>query len=114
MFSIFASFQDIVGDIEVVKYDVEENQIRLHVKLRLKDSSQLVIRDYKFRDNTRKYSYHWMDKDGGLLIRWDNVPHWKNISTFPHHKHVDHEDNVIDSIETDIESALNCIRERLK
>jgi hypothetical protein len=21
-------------------------------------------------------------------MRWDNAPHWKDISTFPHHKHI--------------------------
>ena len=35
-----------------------------------------------------KYRYHYMDKNGKLLFRYDNAPHLKNLSSFPHHKHV--------------------------
>ena len=35
----------------------------------------------------QKYSYHWQDSDGQMIVRWDNKPHWPNIKTFPYHKH---------------------------
>ena len=88
MFNILKKYKDIITDTEVIKYESEEKQIRIQIKLELKDGSQLVIRDYKFIDNSRKYVYHWMDRAGNLRIRWDNSAHWKSISTFPHHKHV--------------------------
>ena len=28
-----------------------------------------------------------MDKDGGMIFRYDNAPH-HGVSTFPHHKHL--------------------------
>lgn len=113
MFNILRKFQDIISNIEVIKHEIEENQRRTYVKLELTDSSQLIIKDYKFSDNKRKYAYHWMDGDRNLRIRWDNTEHWKTISTFPHHKHIRNDENVTASIETDIESVLTCIRDLL-
>ena len=34
-----------------------------------------------------KYRYHVMDKDKNLILRYDNVPHFPNLSSHPHHKH---------------------------
>ncbi|MDI6811566.1 MAG: DUF6516 family protein [archaeon] len=51
----------------------------------LVDSSVLHIRE-RYKDGELiKYSYHLMK--GDKVIRWDNVPHHKEISTYPHHKH---------------------------
>ncbi len=111
MFNILKKFQDIISTIEVIKHEIEENQIRNYLKLKLTDRSQLIIKDYKFSDNKRKYAYHWMDGDGDLRIRWDNAAHWKTISTFPHHKHIGNEENVTASTDTDIESVLAYIRD---
>jgi hypothetical protein len=73
VFNILRKFQDVISTIEVIKHEIEENQIRTNLKLELTDSSQLIIKDYKFSDNKRKYVYHWMDRDGNLRIRWDNT-----------------------------------------
>lgn len=34
-----------------------------------------------------KYRFQYMDKNGRLIFRYDNLPHHKNLSTFPDHKH---------------------------
>jgi len=34
-----------------------------------------------------RYRYHYMDVDGNLIFRYDNVPHHREIATFPDHKH---------------------------
>jgi hypothetical protein len=34
-----------------------------------------------------KYKYHWQSESGELIARWDNVPHHRDIRSFPHHKH---------------------------
>ena len=52
------------------------------------DDSVLYIRDYLFLNGKRKYAYHWQDRKGNLIIRWDNSPHYPELKTFPHHKHV--------------------------
>jgi Family of unknown function (DUF6516) len=113
VFNLLKQFNSIVSDIEVIRYEVEENQKRLHIKLLLIDDSLLIIKDYKFSDNTRKYSYHWMEQNGELRLRWDNVPHWKKISTFPNHKHVGKENKIMASTDTDSQSILLYIKEQL-
>ncbi len=35
-----------------------------------------------------KYRLHYMDQQGRMLFRYDNAPHHKEISSYPHHKHV--------------------------
>lgn len=44
---------------------------------------QVILQDLAF-----KYSYHWEDDRGQLRCRWDNAPHWPDIPTHPHHKHI--------------------------
>ncbi len=34
-----------------------------------------------------KYRYHLQLADGRLIKRWDNVPHYPDLPTFPHHRH---------------------------
>ena len=34
------------------------------------------------------YRYHLQDVRKRLLFRYDNTPHFPDIDTFPHHKHV--------------------------
>jgi len=113
VFSILQKYSEIIKKTEIIAYEFEENQVRIKIALELTDDSRLIIKDYKFRNNVRKYSYHWMDNNGELRIRWDNAPHWETISTFPHHRHVDSTENIIFSIETDIESVLDYIKKIL-
>lgn len=35
-----------------------------------------------------KYSYHYQERDGGLIFRYDMAPHHREIESFPHHKHI--------------------------
>jgi len=44
---------------------------------------QVVLKEFTF-----KYAYHWQDKEGQLRCRWDNAPHWPDMATHPHHKHI--------------------------
>lgn len=60
-----------------------------------------------FDQHERNYSYHWQDKTGKLLVRWDNSPHHKNIPTFPHHKHTG--ENIEPSFEITLPDILKVI-----
>ena len=33
------------------------------------------------------YSYHWQNKTGVLIKRWDNAPHYQELAGFPDHLH---------------------------
>lgn len=35
------------------------------------------------------YRYHFQDKQGQLIFRYDNTPHFPDLEKFPQHKHVD-------------------------
>lgn len=35
-----------------------------------------------------RYAYHYQNESGTLVFRYDNAPHFPNLSTHPHHKHV--------------------------
>ena len=113
MFNILKKYKESIRNIDINAYEYAENQLRIKIELRFTDESKLIIKDYKFSNNKRKYSYHWMDNKGKLKIRWDNVPHWNAVSTFPHHKHVKNADNILYSTETDIDSVLDYIRKSL-
>jgi hypothetical protein len=35
-----------------------------------------------------KYRFQYMDKKSHTVFRYDNAPHHRELSTFPHHKHL--------------------------
>ena len=61
-------------------------------RLRYWDGSMLRFREELIEKrgqlNQRQYVYHYQAQDGSLIFRYDNVPHYPNIPTHPHHKHV--------------------------
>jgi hypothetical protein len=55
-----------------------------------------------------RYRYQWMDSTQKMLRRrWDNVPHFPDLPNFPHHVHVNAEDNVQTSIPRGITEFLD-------
>ncbi len=51
-----------------------------------------------------KYRYHYMDINGNLIFRYDNVPHHRELSTFPDHKH--YTDRVVESETIDFKQVI--------
>ena len=49
--------------------------------------------------------------DGDLIVRWDNKPHWRGMSTYPHHKHEN--DKVSPSHRVTIVDVLDQIEEKI-
>jgi hypothetical protein len=35
-----------------------------------------------------RYAYHYQNEAGEVIFRYDNAPHYPNIITYPHHKHM--------------------------
>ena len=52
----------------------------------LKNNTELFIEE-DFESGELNYAYHWQERSGKLIKRWDNAPHHKEILTFPHHVH---------------------------
>lgn len=72
--------------IDVIDLIDEETVKLIKIRADVIDGTELCITELHTSDY-QKYSYHWQKEDGELIVRWDNKPHWKDIKTFPHHKH---------------------------
>ena len=79
-----------------------------YARLRFLDDSQLQVVEKlvveRFTIAKLRYAYHYQRADGALVFRYDNVPHYPEIRTFPHHKHVG--DTVIPTRPPDLSEVL--------
>ncbi|MCE7063674.1 DUF6516 family protein [Dyadobacter sp. CY326] len=84
----------------------------LNLEIRFKDDSILYVKEF-IEPTRRKYAFHWQKKTGELIVRWDNAPHFPQLSTFPHHKHFGN-GSVEESTDISIEDVLMYIQKALK
>lgn len=56
------------------------NQSKLYLFEFLRTEREKVKRE--------KYRYHYISKDKELLFRYDNAPHYRDVDSFPDHKHL--------------------------
>lgn len=80
----------------------------LNLKIHFVNNSELHVREYLDADH-RKYSFHCQSYNGDLITRWDNAPHFPDLITFPHHKHLA-SGEVIESYDISLEEILGLIR----
>lgn len=76
----------LFSDIEVLEFVDEDTVQLLKIKATVKDGSVLYVTELQ-TTGYQKYSYHWQNEGGEMLIRWDNSPHYRNLKTYPHHMH---------------------------
>jgi hypothetical protein len=73
------------------------------------DNSLLHFRElWIWQDDKRfkkAYTYHYQRPDGSMVFRYDNAPHFPNLSTAPHHKHIG-ENDVVAVDAPDLQSVL--------
>ncbi|WP_338833472.1 hypothetical protein MHLNE_24180 [Moorella humiferrea] len=112
MLNIIKAFRSIIGTYDVELFERETNRLRLKATITFIDGSKLFIKDYYFGPE-RKYSFHWVDRDRKLIIRWDNAPHWRQLTTFPHHKHIGSPERVEPSLEIDLSAVLMFIKRQI-
>ena len=111
-YKVIEKFSDIVIDYSVSDFRKYGSTSAFVAKVVFTNNSILFIRDYLFLNGQRKYSYHWQDANGSLILRWDNSPHHKEISTFPHHKHF--EEKITESHEYHINDIFKTIYKKIK
>lgn len=73
------------------------------------DGSQLHLREFvNVEHGTERYmyAYHYQNSDGAFVFRYDNSPHFPNLSTFPHHKHEASETNILEASIPDLQAVL--------
>lgn len=112
MLDLVARYQRFIQKFSILLYEQEGNILRLKVRMTFIDGSSLFIKEYVFENKERKYAFHWADSSDALICRWDNAGHWPNISTYPHHKHIDSE--VIESTETSVADVLSFICKKIE
>ena len=78
------------------------------MKLVMKDSSYLSVREVKYRD-TELYSYFWLREDHTVIMGWDNAPHHREIENFPYHRHI--ENRIESSDKMTLKEVLLIIRD---
>ena len=72
---------------------------------------ELFIGQGKLQKKT--YTYHYQREDGTLVFRYDNAPHFPDLPSAPHHKHVG-ESDVIAADAPDIFSVLKEVEDLLQ
>jgi hypothetical protein len=81
-------------------FSATKKEVYIKGSLTFIDLSVLEFAIYALGKNKKimfdKYRFQYMDSRKRLIFRYDNVPHYKNVSTFPYHKHR-HDGKVIES-----------------
>jgi hypothetical protein len=89
--NIIASNPIILSSNILKQFGPQSETVYLKGNLLFIDFSVLEIAIFaaKFRNEViiDKYRFHYMNKDGQMVFRYDNAPHHHEIPTFPHHKH---------------------------
>jgi hypothetical protein len=111
--STINSRQEIKVELMEISDNSEEADelSKFNAKLRFYDESQLeafeaLLEEYR-RVVKSRYSYHYQNSEGKLIFRYDNAPHYPEIETHPHHKHVGSDENVIAAQPPDLSDVLN-------
>jgi len=97
----------VIVAYQVLRREVTDTDGFIRLKAHLSDSSQGEFFENVVEENSeikiRKYSFHWQDKEGRLIKRWDNATHHKELSS-PHHLHL------ADGTVSKVETPLNTIQ----
>ena len=106
--------EDTIAHWHVIREEDLANVGMLRYRLILQDQGLLeVFERFEIIQQqvvVTKYSYHWQDKDGKLIKRWDNAPHHPNIKTHPNHLHDGDETHVLPHTQLTLQDILNHIR----
>lgn len=81
-----------VIDFKILKYVDRSNNGHLRARIILSDNSSLEFSEFIEQSTEGEirlvtYSYHWTDKTGNLIRRWDNTLHFPKLKNAPHHIH---------------------------
>lgn len=82
-------FKDIIKDYNIEKkiYSNLQGYIKIEISFINGYFLKVIeVKDIEIKGKI-KYGYHFMDDKKNIIFRYDNAEHFKNIATFPHHKH---------------------------
>jgi len=83
------------GYVEIERLDFDElpgRQGIIEGRLKFHNGSLLEFDEVIILRNEEivklRYAYHYQDESAEIIFRYDNAPHYPNILTYPHHKHI--------------------------
>lgn len=91
--TILSRQEIVIESIELFDRSDKAGQIsEFYARLRSYDGSilqvveKLTIERYVIIKS--RYAYHYQQANGDTIFRYDNAPHYPEIETHPHHKHI--------------------------
>jgi hypothetical protein len=108
-----------VIEYRTIREQVLSTNAHLRMRVNLIDGSILEFSEYiRLDDNSRlevvAYSYHWMESNFQLRVRWDNTEHFPSLPAFPHHVHDGDEKHVLPGEPMNLFKVLDEIGDRLR
>jgi len=97
------STSPVVSDVVIVRRSIRDTELEKVLNYRyrvtlmdggLVEMTERVLEVEGTLEVTR-YRHQWQDANGLLIKRWDNVPHYPALDTFPHHLHDGAGDRVV-------------------
>lgn len=83
------------GYVEIERLGFDElpgRQGIIEGRLKFHDGSLLEFDEVIILRNEQivklRYAYHYQNELAEIIFRYDNAPHYPNMLTYPHHKHV--------------------------
>ena len=61
-------------------------RLKFHDGLLLDFGEVIILRNRRIVK--LRYAYHYQNESDEVIFRYDNAPHYPNLPTHPHHKHV--------------------------
>ncbi|MFH1704104.1 MAG: DUF6516 family protein [Nitrospirota bacterium] len=110
------SVSHAVSSFHILKIEIGEDDGYIRIRCKLTNGDILEFAEYIiiYREKiyAETYSYHWQSADGRLKKRWDNVPHHKDVDSFPNHLHLP--DKVVSSNSQSLKKVLADIETTLE
>ena len=67
-------------------------RVNLRIRIRFVIGHLLEISEAIITDNSHldflDYRFHFQDESNRMVFRYDSTPHFPNLQSFPHHKHL--------------------------
>ena len=108
----------IVEHFQIVKRRETESDGYLRVRAILIGEGLLEVSIYcQMAENTVRlvdYRFHWQDREGKIIKRWDNARHHSELMTFPYHIHLGSDGNVNESANVDMSKVLQVLESEIE